>query len=393
MKKKKKVNKKIRRIIAMLIFLILAIIVVKGIINLIFGNAEPSEITLLLNNNLMQTKDEIIKEEDVIYLSKEDIESLFDNNMYYNEAEKELITTYNKHIAVLKIDEDFMIVNDSNAELAAPMIKKNDKVYLPFSQMGIVYDLEFEYSESNKRLIAEDVSREKKTAITLKNFKLKNKPSLFSTKSQKVLQGEYVNIIEDTSRKYFKVRTSEGNVGYVKKKRVSNPEVVREHWETEKVDVAIIKDASDVSKDYSKVTLNKEKQNVVVPTFFFLDKDGEILDKTASTTEEYKSYINWAKESNVEIWATLENNIDVSNALLNYTDRNKVINDLYKKLVDYQFSGININFKKIDDVNSFNRFVIELTPRLKELGIKVAVTNNKTIDKDKLSEVIDIIIE
>lgn len=393
MKKKKKVNKKIRRIIAVLIFLILAIIVVKGIINLIFGNAEPSEITLLLNNSLMQTKDEIIKEEDVIYLSKEDIESLFDNNMYYNEAEKELITTYNKHIAVLKIDEDFMIVNDSNAELAAPMIKKNDKVYLPFSQMGIVYDLEFEYSESNKRLIAEDVSREKKTAITLKNFKLKNKPSLFSTKSQKVLQGEYVNIIEDTSRKYFKVRTSEGNVGYVKKKRVSNPEVVREHWETEKVDVAIIKDASDVSKDYSKVTLNQEKQNVVVPTFFFLDKNGEILDKTANTTEEYKSYINWAKESNVEIWATLENNIDVSNALLNYPDRNKVINDLYKKLVDYQFSGININFKKIDDVNSFNRFVIELTPRLKELGIKVAVTNNKTIDKDKLSEVIDIIIE
>lgn len=393
MKKKKKVNKKIRRIIAVLIFLILAIIVVKGIINLIFGNAEPSEITLLLNNSLMQTKDEIIKEEDVIYLSKEDIESLFDNNMYYNEAEKELITTYNKHIAVLKIDEDFMIVNDSNAELAAPMIKKNDKVYLPFSQMGIVYDLEFEYSESNKRLIAEDVSREKKTAITLKNFKLKNKPSLFSTKSQKVLQGEYVNVIEDASRKYFKVRTSEGNVGYVKKKRISNPEVVREHWETEKVDVAIIKDASDVSKDYSKVTLNQEKQNVVVPTFFFLDKNGEILDKTANTTEEYKSYINWAKESNVEIWATLENNIDVSNALLNYPDRNKVINDLYKKLVDYQFSGININFKKIDDVNSFNRFVIELTPRLKELGIKVAVTNNKTIDKDKLSEVIDIIIE
>ena len=89
----------------------------------------------------------------------------------------------------------------------------------------------------------------------------------------------------------------------------------------------------------------------------------------------------------------MENNIDVSNVLLNYTDRNKVINDLYKKLVDYQFTGININFNKIDDVNSFNRFVIELTPRLKELGIKVAITNNKMVDKDKLSKVVDMIIE
>ena len=211
--------------------------------------------------------------------------------------------------------------------------------------------------------------------------------------TQKVLQGEYITIIEDASKKYFKIRTSDGNVGYVKKKRVSNPEVVREHWENEKIDVAVIKEASDVSKDYSKAILNKEKQNTVIPTFFFLDKEGEILDKTASTTDEYKSYINWTKENNIEIWATLENNIDVSNVLLNYTDRNKVINDLYKKLVDYQFTGININFNKIDDVNSFNRFVIELTPRLKELGIKVAITNNKMVDKDKLSKVVDMIIE
>lgn len=391
--KKKKINKKMRKKIILIIFLILAILIVKQIISMIFGNSESNEITLLLNNNLIQTKDEIIKEDDVIYLSKEDVGALLDTNMYYNEAEKELITTYNKHIALLKVDEDFMVINDSNAELTSPMIKRNDKIYLPFSEMGIVYDLEFEYSENNKRLIGEDLSKEKKTAITLKNFKLKNKPSLFSTETQKVLQGEYITIIEDASKKYFKIRTSDGNVGYVKKKRVSNPKVVREHWENEKIDVAVIKEASDVSKDYSKATLNKEKQNTVIPTFFFLDKEGEILDKTASATDEYKSYINWTKENNIEIWATLENNIDVSNVLLNYTDRNKVINDLYKKLVDYQFTGININFKKIDDVNSFNRFVIELTPRLKELGIKVAITNNKMVDKDKLSKVVDMIIE
>lgn len=393
MKKKKKINKKMRMKIAMIIFLILVIIIIKGIFKLFFCDVEPKEITLLLDNNLVETKEEIIRENDIIYLSKEDIETLLDSNIYYNEAEKELITTYNKHIAVLKIDENFMVVNDSNAELKAPMIKKNDKVYLPFSQMGIVYDLEFEYSESNKRLIGNNVSKEKKTAITLKNFNLKDKPSLFSKKYQKVLQGEYIDIIEDASKKYFKVRTSEGNVGYVKKKKVSNPETVREHWETEKTDVVIIKDASDITKDYSKASLNKEKQNVVVPTFFFLEKEGEILDKTWNTTEEYKSYINWTKENNVKVWATLENNVEVSNSLLNYTDRNKVINELYKMLVDYQFAGININFKKIDDVNSFNRFVIELTPRLKELGIKVAVTKNENVDKDKLSKVVDIIIE
>lgn len=117
------------------------------------------------------------------------------------------------------------------------------------------------------------------------------------------------------------------------------------------------------------------------------------MDKTGSTSPEYTAYTEWTKEHNVEIWATLENNVDVSKSLMTYTDRNKVINGLYKKLVEYQFSGVNINFKKIDDVNSFNRFIIELTPRLKELGIKVSITNNEFVDKDKLGKVVHLVIE
>lgn len=393
MKKKKKINKKMRRRIALLIIVIAIILVIKAIIGLIFSGREPKEITLLLNNNLVEIKNEIINENNTIYLSKDDIEALFDSNLYYNEAEKELITAYNKHIALLKIDENFMVVNDSNVELSAPMIEKSDKVYLPFSEMGIVYDLEFEYSESNKRLIADSVSKEKKTALTLKKVTLKNKPSLFASKVEKIAHGEYVTVIEDASKKYFKVRSSRGNIGYIKKKRLSEPEKIRDNWEEEKISVSVIKNASDISKDYSKAKLDEEKQNVVIPTFFYVEKNREILDKTGSSTEEFKNYINWAKDNNVEVWSTLENNTEVSNSLLTYTDRNKVINELYKKLVEYQFTGVNINFKKIDDVNSFNRFIIEMTPRLKELGIKVAVTNNETIDKDKLSKVVDIIVE
>ena len=127
--------------------------------------------------------------------------------------------------------------------------------------------------------------------------------------------------------------------------------------------------------------------------FFNVEKGGEILDKTGSGSAEYTAYTEWAKEHNVQIWVSLENNIDVSKLLMTYTDRNKVINELYKKLVEHQFSGVNINFKKIDDVNSFNRFIIELTPRLKELGIKVAVTKNEYIDSAKLEKVVHLVIE
>lgn len=393
MKKSKKINKKLRRRIALIIVIIAIALIIKILIGLIFGSKEPSKITLLLDNNLVEIKNEIINENNTIYLSKEDVENLFDSNIYYNEAEKELITTYNKHIALLKIDEDFMVVNDSNCELEAPMIEKNDKVYLPFSEMGIVYDLEFEYSQENKRLIADSLSKEKKTAITLKNVNLKKNSNIFSRNIQKVAQGEYVSVIEDTSKKWFKVRTSLGNIGYIKKKRVSEPDLIRDNWDEEEINVAILEDASNMEKDYTKTSLSKDKQNVVIPKVFYVENDGEILDKTGSGTDSFEAYVGWAEANNIEIWATLGNSIDVSNSLLTYTDRNKIINALYQKLVEYQFSGVNVNFDKIDDVNSFNRFIIELTPRLKELGIKVAVTNNEIIDKDKLSKVVDLIIE
>lgn len=390
-KKQRKLNK--RRLILGIILFIFLILIIKGIFSSIMLGKEPKEISLLLNNELVKLKNEIIKEKDTIYLSKDDVESLFDSNIYYNNAEKELITTYNKHIAILKVDENFMVVNDSNAELSEPMIEKNGKVYLPFSQMGIVYDLEFEYSESSKKLIADSISKEKRTALTLKTYNLKDKPNIFAGTIEKVAHGKYVNIIEDTNKKYFKVRTEKGNIGYIKKKRLSEPEKIRDNWNEEKKEYAVIKDASDLSKKYTEAKLESEKQNIVIPTFFYLEKEGEILDKTGSSSSEYTAYTEWAKEHNVEIWATLENNVDVSKSLMTYTDRNKVINGLYKKLVEYQFSGVNINFKKIDDINSFNRFIIELTPRLKELGIKVSVTNNEFVDKDKLGKVVHLVIE
>lgn len=393
--KKKKIfkDKYARRRMLLLLGIIAFFIIIKLILGLFSNNKTNDKITFLLDNKIVNMSNEIyIDNNNVIYFSKKDVEKIFDNTIYYNDAEKELITTFNKHIALLKIDETFMVVNDSNVELKSPLIEKNKKVYLPISEMGIVYDLEFEYSKESNIVVADSVSKEKKRAITLKKMNLKEKASIFSNKIEKLEQGEYVVVICEEGR-YTKVRTSNGNIGYIKTKKISEPEIIRENWIATKVEANVLIDASDLSKNYSKVTLEKNKTNVVVPEFFYIDTNGTILDKTGSTTEEYTKYMNWVKENNIEVWATLANNVDVSESLRTYAERNKIINALYYILVEYQFAGVNINFSKIDDVNSFNRFVIELTPRLKELGLKVSVTYNKNINKEKLKNIVDIIIE
>ena len=107
-----------RRRIALLGVIVFILII---IISTVFGNSNkhkvPEKVSLLLNNQLTELKKDMYVDNDEIYMSKEDIVNLFDDTLYYNEAEKELITTYNTHIALLKVNEAFMVLNDSNVEL------------------------------------------------------------------------------------------------------------------------------------------------------------------------------------------------------------------------------------------------------------------------------------
>lgn len=392
--KKKVLNKyaKRRRIAILAVVLVIALIIVLLNIFKVEAHKKPDKISLMLNNEIVELEKEMYKEEENIYISKEDIVKLFDDTLYYNEAEKELITTYNTHIALLKVDETFMVLNDSNVELKGCLTEKDGVIYLPLTDLGIVYDLEIEYSEEYNRVILSSTQEEKKQAITLKKATLKEKTSMFSKKIEKLDMSEYV-VVLGTEKKYKKVRTENGNIGYVKENKISNEETIREKMVNPVLDVNIIEDASDILKQHDNSLFSTEKQNVVIPTFFTLDKDQKVLDKTNSSTNSFASYTNWIRENNVQIWATITNSANISENLLTYTQRNSVINSIYNYLMQYQFQGINIDFDKIDDINSFNRFLIELKPKLKESGLKLCITYNNSLDKNKIQNIADWIIE
>ena len=108
--KKRKLNKlAIRRCIIVFLIIIIFLILISTIINK--NKNKYKELTILLNNELLETTKEVIIEDNNIFFSKEDIKTIFDDTIYYNEAEKELITTYNTHVALLKVDEQYALIN------------------------------------------------------------------------------------------------------------------------------------------------------------------------------------------------------------------------------------------------------------------------------------------
>ena len=169
-KNKKKIDKYVGRRMAALSILAFLIIVI--IILIINGNKnKKKDLRILYNNEEISFSNVLVEEEDRIYFSINDLTKIFDENLYYNDAEKELITTYNKHVALLKVDETFMVVNDSNVSLSTSVKEVNDVVYVPINDMEIIYDIEINYSNEENVLMLDSTSKEKKEATVLKKTK------------------------------------------------------------------------------------------------------------------------------------------------------------------------------------------------------------------------------
>ena len=386
-KKEKKLNKK--KVLAVLIIILVIIFIINKLIG--GGNKRKIDETMLvIGDNVQDMKNSIIVDSsNNIYVSIDDIKNLYDENIYYDEANNKLITTYNKHIAILELEKTTMEINDAETKINGMMHFMEDKLYLPFSDLGLVYDFEYKYSNDTNIVIVDSISLEKKVAEVSKDVTLKNPIQDAKKDFYKLKKSDNVVVFEEKDNEY-KIRTGTGIIGFINKNKLENLKTVRDNMQEEKKDnINILEDYSDIKSDYESVKLDENKYNVVLPKLLSLSEDNEIEFKVSKKGDTYKKYVEWANENNIAVGVTLSNEANVSNSMVTYNDRKAIINSIYLQLIENDYKVLNINFEKIDDINSFYRFILELTPRLKEAGIKIIVTYNDEINPDKISKIVD----
>ena len=96
--------------------------------------------------------------------------------------------------------------------------------------------------------------------------------------------------------------------------------------------------------------------------------------------------------------------LDITSDIMNsYENRKKLIEGIVEKCVEYDLDGINIDFENMyaEDKDMYSRFIIELTPRLKEIGMVTSVdvtapdgadTWSLCFDRNVIGDVADYII-
>lgn len=392
MSNKKKFDKfaKRRLILLLVIILILALFIISILKK---DNVNYDNYRLIIGDTYIDLKNDIyIDSFDNIYLSKQDMLELYDSNIYYDLVDNILITTFNKHIAKLELDNKMIEINGSKIESNATLIKLGEEIYLPFSELGIVYDFEYSYSKETKTIIVDSISEEKNEATFIKNKgKINKEPKIFSSKIDKISKDEKVVILEEVNN-YYKVRNEKGNIGYIKKNKLSDINKIRDNMDSSKIDNLIFLDYNDISKDYSDIEIDNKKKNAVKIDIFTI-KDTQLNINVDTKSNNFINYKKWTDENNILMVANLNCNDEVIDDFLTYSQRNIMIENIYTKMVLNNLTALNINFNKINDVNSYYRFLIELAPKLRESGIKIIAKNNEVLNIEKLETIVDYVIK
>ena len=139
---KKKNNKNIKKIFIIIIFLFIIIIIGSRIKN---TNKNSETYSVIINNQEIALQNDIIMQNDVIYMSLDDIKNSIDKNIYVENSDT-IITSGDKKVIKLQIDNSDVQINGAKVTIDGQAFKtENDVIYIPISELENVYDIYFQY--------------------------------------------------------------------------------------------------------------------------------------------------------------------------------------------------------------------------------------------------------
>lgn len=343
-----------------------------GITKLIINDKDVTE----------ELKDKIlIAENGSIYCGLDDIKELFDKNIYYNKEQNLIVTTSNTKIAAFKLEDEMIKINGLEQVMKAKAFEYEDIIYIPISELDNVYNLEISYIEDNDIVVIDNLNKGLIKASVSEESVIKYKPRFLSKSLGKTQVGEEVDCFYTTSKGWRLIRTQNGILGYVKANKLDNEYIVRQDYDDEIKTAEITTSIIDGTK--LNLYTNQGDSEITIKTLFSLKENGTLV-------------VNGdLKEKDYTVWATISNNgleQYTNEKITEYDTREELINTILGYISKYKLKGINIDFNEVKNSDDFSRFIIELTPRIRDLGLTTNVVLNESFNEEKIVGIVDYLI-
>ena len=258
-KKIKNNNKGYKKLAFVIILILCFILIIKN--KTIKKNYETTQVILNNENISHKLENDIIFENNQIYMSYNDIKTILDKTLYTEESTGLIITTSDRKLAIINKEEQTLKINGSNVEVKNIVTQKNETLYMAISELKNVYNCEIEKIDETNVITIDMLNKKCIKAYAKKNIKIKEKNELLSSNIDEVKKGNWLYFIDDENG-YAKVRTQNGIVGYVKNKLLNNFITERDDFlENAKT----FKEENSIMKDITKEDISsfKKRENII----------------------------------------------------------------------------------------------------------------------------------
>jgi len=101
-------------------------------------------------------------------------------------------------------------------------------------------------------------------------------------------------------------------------------------------------------------------------------------------------------QNSAKVWTTISNKgikKQSNKVIKDYKTRTLLIDNIVNLTIKYNIKGINIHFDSISETQAFNRFIIELAPRLREIGVSTNIILTEDLNESDYVGIVDFVIE
>ena len=363
-----------RKFIRNILIGILALFVVAFIINIAPGyerNKYKDVTNLVIGDENVTEKLQkpiYIDKEGAIYISKDDIKELLDKTIYHDEKNNMIIATSEVAVASIGIGETVKNIDGINKSMLHSIIYKDDIIYIPIEEMEIIYNIQVDYIKDANVVIIDKLNEGMIKAQASEDTKIRYKQRSLSKEVGELAEGDVVSAFYTTSKGWRLIRTEDGLVGYVKANTLTNQYILRQdmHQEIETKTISV--------STANGTELNIGGKKVVIKDLLKMTEEGILIKNTGSYSKD------------IEVWANLSiENVDLSS----YSNRTKIIKNITSISLKNEIDGINVILTENEDIE---RFVIELAPKLREIGIITNIVTKPDVNQSIYTDIVNYII-
>lgn len=361
-----------------------------------FNLEQGDEAAIILEDDLTEFRARILDGE--AYVTTDFLYEQLNQRFYWDAKENLLLYTTPTEVITASVgSNDYTVAKAKYTESYAPVKVDGDTAYvaLKYIQKYTAMEVEVMTDEINRVHIQRSFGAFDTVSVK-KDARVRFEPNIKSPILTDAVKGDILYVLPpdaeaetELPEDWTRVRTGNGFVGYIRNKYLGE-----KGQETKEPNYADPEYPS-IQKDYTinmawhQVT-NADANNSVLeaiaktkglttisPTWFFLNDNEGNIQSLASQT-----YVNYCHQNGIEVWA-LVNDIEYKDTIKDYeilsrtSSRQRLVNNLIAKAIEFDLDGLNIDFEFInaESAKAYIQFIRELSIMCRLNGIVLSVDN------------------